>query len=297
MTAFTVVDGVYGIDIGLFDSGVTSVYLFDDEEPTLIDAGTANSAGTILAALEDCGMPPEALSNVVVSHVHTDHSGAVSTLVERAPELDIYIHELTASHLIDPSNLVASSRQAMGEHFQIMGEQGPVPEENVIEVANDGTTIDIGANTLELIHAPGHSPDHFAVWNPERRLLFAAECLGAYFEQANQWLPTATLPNFDVAELDATIDRLSALDPKHILFPHFGVWPDSPKRAFELAETELHRYDEQVLEFYKSTGSVDDTRRRVADGLLNLSPPYTPIVEDFFANLLVRGFLTYHDIT
>lgn len=294
MTTFEVDDGVYGIDIELFDSGVTSVYLFDDEEPTLVDAGTANSAATILDGLEDSGVPPETLSNLVVSHVHVDHSGAASHLVDRVPDLDVYIHEATAPHLVDPSGLVESSKRAMGEHFEHLGEQGPVPEENVVEVADAGTTIDTGSNTLELIHAPGHSPDHFAVWNPDRRLLFAAECLGAYFERAGQWLPPATLPDFDVDELDETIDQLRSLDPEHVVFPHFGVWPRHPDRAFDVAQTELHRFDDRILELHESADSIDETERRVASDLLALSPPYDPVVEAFFANLLTRGYLTHH---
>ena len=297
MDTFRIVDGVYGIDVEMFGSEVTSVYLFDGDAPTLVDAGTAASADAILEGLRACGVAPADLSNLVLSHVHADHSGAASALVEAAPNLDVYIHEMTAPHLVDPSGLIESTRQAMGEHAEAMGEQGPVPEENVVPVSNDGTTIDIGATadleaaTLEMIHAPGHSPDHFAVWNPERELLFAAECLGIYMPRADRWLPAATLPNFSVALTEETIAKLRELEPETIVFPHFGVWPEEPEAAFETAEAELHRFDEWVFERYEETGSIEETKRAVADELIDLSPPYDPRVEAFFANLLTRGFL------
>lgn len=294
MTPFEVTDGVYGIDIEMFDTGVTAVYLFDGDEPTLVDGGTAAAAETIVDGIDACGVDPSSLSNLVLSHVHVDHTGAASDLVDVAPDLDVYIHESTAPHLIDPSGLVESSKRAMGEHFDDMGAQGPVPEDAVVTVSDAGTTIDVGDTSLELHHAPGHSPDHVAVWNPERELLFAAECLGLYLARADQWLPPATLPNFDVEELAETIDRLEALAPDRIVFPHFGAWPDDPDAAFETARTELRRYEDRILEWHDATGSADRTKERVRSELLSLAPPYDQRVESFFASLLTDGYLTCH---
>lgn len=183
MAVFTVTEGVYGIDVKLFDSEVASVYLFDDEEPTLVDAGVAASAEALLDETDSYSVSPSDLSNLVLSHVHVDHTGAAGALVDAAPDCDVYIHESTASYLKNPEGLIESSRRAMGKHFDSMGEQGPVPEANIAPVADEGTTLEIGAISLELIHAPGHSPDHLAIWNPERDLLFAAECIGLYFER------------------------------------------------------------------------------------------------------------------
>jgi glyoxylase-like metal-dependent hydrolase (beta-lactamase superfamily II) len=296
MTTFQVTEGVHGIDVGLFDDGVTAVYLFDDDDPTLVDAGTAAGAERILAGLRECGVDPSELENLVLSHVHTDHSGAASALVDAAPELDVYIHELTAPHLIDPTALVESSRQAMGEQFSLMGAQGPVPEENVVRVGGEGATLDVGENSLELVHVPGHSPDHLAVWNPERRLLFAAECLGVHLERADRWLPPGTLPNFDVGLLEEAIERLRAFEPEHVVFPHFGVWPHDPAEAFEVAETELHRFDERVRELHAETGSVEETKATVAAELVDTTPAYDPVVERFYASLITDGYLRYHGL-
>lgn len=296
MTTFAVADRVTGIDIELFGDGVGAVYLFDDDEPTLVDAGTAAAADRILDGLREAGVEPGALSNLVLSHVHTDHAGAAADLVAAAPDLDVFIHEMTAPHLVDPAGLVESSRQAMGEHFAAMGEQGPVPETNVTEVSDAGTTLDIGENSLELIYAPGHSPDHFAVWNPERRLLFAAECLGLYLGEADRWLPPATLPNFDVALVDEAIETLRGLDPHQIVFPHFGVWPAEPADAFELAERELHRFDERIVELHQETGSLEETQASVREELIDLGDAYDPRVEAFFARLITAGYLRHHDL-
>ncbi|MCQ4332038.1 MBL fold metallo-hydrolase [Natronomonas sp. F2-12] len=296
MDTFQVTDGVYGIDTGLFDSSFTSVYLFDDAEPTLVDSGAAATVDAVLEGLNAVGVPPEDLANVVLSHVHSDHSGGAGDLLEYAPGADVYIHEMTAPHLSDPSELIESSRQAMGEQFEAMGEQRPVPEGNIVPVPEAGTTVDIGSNTLELVYAPGHSPDHFAVWNPERGLCFAAECLGGYLAEADRWTPPSTLPNFDVEDSAVAIDRLEALDPDRIVFPHFGVWSGEPAAAFETARETLYRFDERVMELYDATGSIEATRRAVADELLDIAPPYDGRIESFYSTLLTDGYLKYHGV-
>jgi glyoxylase-like metal-dependent hydrolase (beta-lactamase superfamily II) len=290
---FRVADGVHGVEVGLFDEEFASVYLFDDEEPTLVDAGSASGADAILDGIEACGVDPADLEHVVCSHVHVDHSGAAADLVA-ASGADVLIHESTARHLADPGGLVASSRQAMGEYFDGVGEQGPVPEDRLFPVGDEGTTLDIGVNTLELRHHPGHSPDHFAVYNPERDLLFAAECLGMYLPKADRWLPPATLPNFDVELVDAAIEALRELDPETVVFPHFGVSPLVGDALFDRAAEMLHRFDERILAIHEEADSLEATQATVADELLDCSPPYDPAVEAFFSRLMTDGYLRHH---
>jgi glyoxylase-like metal-dependent hydrolase (beta-lactamase superfamily II) len=293
---FEVADGVYCIDTGLFDAGSLAVYLFEGEEPALVDAGTAASAETVMEGMAACGVEPADLEHLVVSHIHVDHSGGASALVEENPDLDVYIHEMTAPHLAEPGALIESSREAMGEHFERMGEQGPVPEETIVGVPDEGLTVEAGGGRLELVHAPGHSPDHLAVWNPDRQVLFAAECLGMYLERADRWVPPGTLPNFDVEAIDRAIDRLRGYDPETVVFPHFGAWPRDPDELFETAGRELHRWDDRVMELYEETGSVGATVDRAGEELLDIAPPYAPVMESFYARLVTLGYLKYHGI-
>jgi glyoxylase-like metal-dependent hydrolase (beta-lactamase superfamily II) len=296
MSTFDVTDGVHGIDVGLFDVGVLSGYLFDGESPTLVDPGPPASVESVLAACREVGVRPVDLENVVLSHIHLDHGGAAGALVEAVPDLDVYVHEATAQHLVEPGALVGSTRAAMGEHFEAMGQPLAVPTANVVEVPERGATLDIGANTLEMVHAPGHSPDHFAVWNPERELLFGAESVVNYLERADRWVPPSTLPNFDPETLESSIERLREFDPEHLVLPHFGVYPYDPAEAFDRGLAELGRYDERIRKVFADTESVEATREAVADDLLDLSPPYDPDVEAFYARLVTDGYLNYHGL-
>ena len=76
----------------------------------LIDPGPASCLDTLLAELGE--QPPRAL---LLTHIHLDHAGATGALVERWPDLEVYVHERGAPHLVDPSKLLDSARRLYGD--------------------------------------------------------------------------------------------------------------------------------------------------------------------------------------
>src|SRR5574342_875227 len=99
---------------------VGSVYLIDDEKAALVETGTSNDVTAILAALKAFDRTPAEVDVLVVSHVHLDHAGGAGFLREAMPNATVYVHERGYKHLLDPSRLVASARDAlqdMAEEF------------------------------------------------------------------------------------------------------------------------------------------------------------------------------------
>ncbi len=82
---------------------------------------------TLLAALD--GEQPRAL---LLTHIHLDHAAATGALVRRWPDLEVYVHERGARHLVDPSKLLASAERLYGDRMEeLRGEIVPVPEADV----------------------------------------------------------------------------------------------------------------------------------------------------------------------
>ena len=89
----------------------------------LVDPGPESSLDTLLDALGgDCR--PRAL---LLTHIHLDHAGATGALVRRWPDLEVYVHERGAPHVIDPSKLLASAGRLYGEDRmeRLWGEVAP----------------------------------------------------------------------------------------------------------------------------------------------------------------------------
>ncbi len=71
----------------------------------LVDPGPQSSMGTLLEALDD-----EQPRAIVLTHIHLDHAAATGALVRRWPELEVYVHERGAPHLIDPFEATGQRR-------------------------------------------------------------------------------------------------------------------------------------------------------------------------------------------
>lgn len=291
MDVFQVTDDVYGIDLQMFDSEVLAAYIVTSDDPVLIETGYPRGIERLRDALESVGVPPADLAHAVVSHVHIDHSGGAALLVEDNPELSVYIHDVTADHLLDPAGLTESSRDAMGEHFSEMGEPEPMPAENLVRVDDEGTEIDAGDRTVSLVPTPGHSPDHLAVWDPTSGVLFGNEAVGSYYPRADTWLPPSTLPRFDVEAVRRSIDRLREFDADWFAMSHFGC-RDDPEAALTTAAETLDEFERRVPELYREHGDLDTTEAAVREELIGLDE-YAEGIRAFETRFQTRGFLRY----
>lgn len=288
-----IANDVSGIDLEMFDTEVLSAFVIDADEPVLVETGYPRGIDHLRSELTAAGVDPADLAHAVVSHVHIDHSGGAALLVEDNPDLSVYIHEVTANHLLDPSGLIESSREAMGEHFEMMGEPDPVPEENVVRVGDDGTVIDAGDRTIEVFSTPGHAPDHLSAWDPESGTLFANEAVGSYYPRADRWVPPATLPRFDVEAVRESIANLREFEADRFAMSHFGVRPD-PATALDSAADCLDRFERRIPELYEEHEGLAATEQAVREELVALSE-YEGIPA-FETRFQTRGFLRYHDL-
>src|SRR5436190_2402980 len=142
----------------------------------LIDPGPESSVANLLAGL--AGEEPRGL---LLTHIHFDHAGATGRLVERWPDIPVYVHEVGAPHMADPSRLVASARQLYGDDFdRLWGEVVPVPEANVrvLEGSRPGpVTGDVPAG-FRVAYAPGHASHHVVYLLEEDGTAYAGDVAG-----------------------------------------------------------------------------------------------------------------------
>src|SRR6201999_3131735 len=88
---------------------------------------------------------------VLLTHIHLDHAAATGAMVRRWPDLEVYVQERGAPHLIDPSKLLASAERLYGADMKrLWGEILPVPEANV-KVLGGGE----GVLGMRVAYTPG----------------------------------------------------------------------------------------------------------------------------------------------
>lgn len=180
----------------------------------LVDPGPESSLPTLLEALGD--ERPRAL---LLTHIHLDHAAATGALVRRWPDLDVYVHERGAPHLIDPSRLLASAERLYGDQMQrLWGEIVPVPEENVKPLSG-------GENVLgmRVAYTPGHASHHVCYLNEESGTAFVGDVAAVRIPGADLIVPPTPPPDIDIETWEDSIGIVEGWEPERLALTHFGA--------------------------------------------------------------------------
>lgn len=188
----------------------------------LVETGPESTRENLLAGLLDCGLVPEDLAGVFVTHVHLDHSGAAGWFAARG--IPVHVHERGARHLIDPARLVASAREVYGDRFDTLwGGMVPAPSGRVHPLS-DGAVVEIAGLKVEAIETPGHAYHHHAFRIGEA--VFAGDAAGVRLGVNPYTSVTSAPPQFDLPYTLASLAKLDSFSPAELYLTHFGSVPD-----------------------------------------------------------------------
>jgi glyoxylase-like metal-dependent hydrolase (beta-lactamase superfamily II) len=196
-------------------------------DDVLIDPGPASCLPTLLDALG--GARPRAL---LLTHIHLDHAGASGSLVERWPDLEVYVHERGAPHLMDPEKLVESARRLYGEDMdRLWGDVLPVPVANVRIVRGGERLLN---DAFEVAYTPGHASHHVAYL--QGGTAFVGDLAGVRITPETLTVPPTPPPDVDVDAWHESIDLVKAWRPNRLAMTHFGSSEDVDAQLGELSE-------------------------------------------------------------
>jgi len=204
-------------------------YLLDTSEGlSLFDCGPSSCLPALKAGLAERGVELGEVKHLLLSHIHLDHAGAAGTLVREHPGLAVWVSEVGAPHLVDPSRLERSARRLYGDAFdELWGELAPVPEANVRIV---GERV-LG---LDCFPAPGHASHHVCYF--DGATLYAGDAAGVRIQPARSVLPPTPPPDVDVEGWSRTLDEIERRAPERLALIHFGLAGDVERHLAELRE-------------------------------------------------------------
>ena len=223
-------EGLYCLETGLYRHGLAACYLVRSADRlAFIDTGAANSVPGLLGVIADLGLAPDHVDYVIPTHVHLDHGGGAGTLMSACPNARLVIHPKGATHMIDPSRLIAGSTAVYGEEAfaRDFGALTPVPEERII-IPDDGATFDLAGRTLQFVDTPGHANHHGCIYDETTRGFFTGDTFGISYREfdtaAGPWLFAPTTPvAFDPDAWLASLDKLMAFQPQVMYLTHYGA--------------------------------------------------------------------------
>jgi glyoxylase-like metal-dependent hydrolase (beta-lactamase superfamily II) len=222
--------------------GAIGVYLVDtDNGLALFDCGPSSSLPALEAGLEAIGLTLGDIRHLLLSHIHLDHAGAAGSIARAHPDLRVWVSEVGAPHLVDPSRLERSARRLYGEAFDALwGELAPVPK-NSIHIAEDDV---LG---WEAFPTPGHASHHVSYFRDGTVL--TGDAAGVRMPGSAYVLPVSPPPDIDVELWHATADAIRSRSPERLALIHFGVYGD--------VAAHLDRFEAEL----------DTWAKRVGDGM------------------------------
>ena len=182
----------------------------------IVDPGPESTHETLLEALG--GDVPRA---ILLTHIHFDHAGATGALVRDWPDVEVWVHERGAPHIVDPERLVASARRLYGDDFdRLWGEVVPVPERNV-RVLEGGER----REGFRVAYTPGHAVHHVSYLHEDSGLAFTGDVSGVRIADGPVLAPTPP-PDIDVEAWRDSIGVLREWAPAALCPTHFGTFTD-----------------------------------------------------------------------
>lgn len=251
---------LYYVDLQLFDlPAMGAAYILDADRPAILETGIGKRHDRVLDALDALDIDREDVKVISPTHVHLDHAGGAGFLARECPNATVLTYERGVSHLIDPSRLIAGTKEAVGEQWRFYVEPVPVPDDRVRGL-RDGEVIDLGNHELEVHHTPGHARHQAVYYDRRSDSVFTADAAGIYVPQRSRVEPTTPPPRFDFDQSLRDIETLRDLDPTTLLYTHFGPRSDAGE-----ALAGYERVLKQWVAMVKQTRSELDDDRAVIE--------------------------------
>lgn len=240
-------------------------YLFAGQRMVLVDSGVAATPATsIFPYIEDLGEDPARLSLVITTHPDTDHQGGNATIREAAPAALFACGESDKYLVQNPASLYAERYNYLKKDHGLGFEDEPIPEAGTyckIDLGlRGGETIGVSDDwDLEVLHVPGHSMGHLALFDRRHKAAFVSDAIhgrGCPKADGKMALPVTYF------HIDLYLSTLQHLETLDIGALHTGHWPSM--------------YGSEISDFFsQSRHTVDIIGRRIFRSLQNSSTGLT----------------------
>jgi len=232
------------IDANYIANDVAALYMLDKNgHAAFIDTGTQHSFAHVMSHMQQRGISAKDVDYVILTHIHLDHAGGASHMMQQLPNAKLVVHPFGSRHMADPSKLVAGTKAVYGEQkfLELYGELTPISAERIIESA-DEMDIEFQGETLTFIDTPGHAKHHHCIYYEKGSACFTGDTLGLCYPDLSSndedvcLLPTTTPVQFSPNDLHQSIDKVMSKKPITLYPTHYGPVNPNAKTIARLHE-------------------------------------------------------------
>lgn len=215
-----------------------NAYLIQDgAKRILVDAGSGelmgNYGGKLTESLQQTGLRPEDITDILITHVHADHSGGLVVAGKKIfPNAIVHVHQAEVDFWLNAKNKQAADPKHMGADPQSFTNAEnvltPYLQNNQVKTFSKETEV---LPHMTAMPYPGHTPGHtiYVLSSKNEKLFFWGDMIHMSAIQ----LPAPSLPDhFDVDVAAQQKNRKTFYDraaqqqyliaAAHISFPGIG---------------------------------------------------------------------------
>lgn len=203
---------------GMLDA---NTYVVKDNVTVVVDPGSSQFLPSLTQAMRKDGINPEDIDAIVNTHLHIDHYGA-----------DEEFKKLSGARILAHPLQKEFYNVTVVETARFFSLQPLDYKEDGLIDSGEWSKGSLG---LELIHAPGHSPDSICFYSPKAKFLICGDVLFC------QNTGRADLPGGNGKQLKGSIESLAKLDIDYLLPGHMEIvtGAEAVKRNFEFIKANV----------------------------------------------------------
>jgi len=195
------------------------------------------------------------VDRAIISHADADHLGDTAALRTRNPRLQVLCHAADR-HWIEFHAALATARydHARAEHdfgydaATLQGlHQACGPDFPIDATLADGDVLAIGGRQWTVLHVPGHSPGHLALWSSVDGILLASDAVLGFGPPTPAGIPSMPSTHQFIANYLATIARLAELPVALVLTAHWPFMTAQDFRGFLAQSRQRVTFDLETI--------------------------------------------------
>ena len=220
---------VITIDCHYLEPEHAAAYLMIEQgRAAFVDNNTVHAVPLLLKAIEERGLSAADVAWIIPTHLHLDHGGGTSALVNECPNATVLAHPRAVRHLIDPSRLIEGVKAVYreAEFIRLYAPILPIDASRVRGV-EDSETLRFGDRVLTFMHTRGHANHHICIHDSKSNGVFTGDAFGVEYKAARvtkrPFLMCSSAPtDFDPEAARESIRRIVDTGAERVFVAHFG---------------------------------------------------------------------------
>jgi glyoxylase-like metal-dependent hydrolase (beta-lactamase superfamily II) len=207
--------------------------LIGDNYTALVDCGMAFCADTTIQNVKNVldGRLGKPLDFIFITHTHYDHMGALPFFRKEWPLVRLITSEVGAAVLLKdtPRRVIRElSAIAAAKYNAIFDDTYNDDVFHADIIVKDGSTVQLGGISVEVLETPGHTRDSLSFFIPELELLIINETPGVLLPDGNVYPAYLTSYNDAINSLE----KCRHIPFKYLSLPHRGIATEEETKSF-----------------------------------------------------------------